>query len=173
MEKPSCIYGNPDCPICPGGSKTRHTVPFTRHGVTKRDNSPLNEPMKITILGRPVTAKNSAQMVINRGRRFLVKKPALQRWEREALPQVKSQMAGEDFDPTVPVNLTIEVWPYIDGRCDLVGYCQSVQDLLVKAGVLADDSAWKPRIVVGLDGSKVMGVDKDCPRIEITLTKTV
>ena len=43
-------------------------------------------------------------------------------------------------------------------------------DVLVKAGVLVDDSAMSPEIVVSTDGSKVL-IDKENPRIEIEITK--
>ena len=45
-------------------------------------------------------------------------------------------------------------------------------DVLVKAGVLADDSAISPDIVVSTDGSRVL-IDKLNPRIEIEITKNV
>ncbi len=130
--------------------------------------------MKFVIKGRPVTAKNGATMVTNGRHRFLVKKPALKRWESSALIQIAEQAL--DNRPSgirinEPVNLKITVWPYIDGRCDLVGYIQAVQDVMVKAGILADDSAWKPRIVVSLDGSSVAGIDKVDPRVEIEVTE--
>ena len=43
-------------------------------------------------------------------------------------------------------------------------------DALVKAEVLADDSALKPAIVVSTDGSRVY-YDKDNPRIEVEIEK--
>ncbi|MDD4565581.1 MAG: hypothetical protein PHE79_08955 [Eubacteriales bacterium] len=41
-------------------------------------------------------------------------------------------------------------------------------DVLVKAGVLIDDSALNPRIVVNTDGSGVQ-YDKNYPRTEVTI----
>ena len=43
-------------------------------------------------------------------------------------------------------------------------------DMLVKAGVLKDDSAINPAIAVTSDGSKVL-IDRDNPRIEIEIAK--
>lgn len=50
---------------------------------------------------------------------------------------------------------------------DLVGYLQSIQDILVESKILLDDNS---DIVVSIDGSKV-DYDKDNPRTEITITR--
>jgi Holliday junction resolvase RusA-like endonuclease len=50
-------------------------------------------------------------------------------------------------------------------KIDLTGLLQAIDDVLVKAGVLADDCA---RILKGHDGSRVF-VDKARPRIEIEI----
>ena len=51
-------------------------------------------------------------------------------------------------------------------RVDLTNLLEAVDDMLVKAGVLADDNR---DIVAGHDGSRVY-YDKDNPRIEIDIT---
>ena len=55
-------------------------------------------------------------------------------------------------------------------RVDKTNLESAIMDVLVKAGVLEDDSAMSPEIVVSTDGSKVL-VDKLNPRIEIEITK--
>ena len=52
-------------------------------------------------------------------------------------------------------------------KCDLVGYLQAIQDLLVTYKVLEDDSR---DYVASTDGSRVM-YDKENPRTEITITR--
>lgn len=125
--------------------------------------------LELTIYGRPATAKNGLSFAyIPKLRRTITyKKPSLKRWEEDALKQITGK---HRLGINSPVNVRILVYPYIDGRADLNGYSQAVDDMLVRAGVLADDSAWKPRIVVGHDGSRIAGIDKKNPRVEITIT---
>lgn len=52
-------------------------------------------------------------------------------------------------------------------RVDLTNLLAATHDLLVEAGVLADDNC---KIVVSVDGSRVMH-DKDNPRVEIEITE--
>ena len=52
-------------------------------------------------------------------------------------------------------------------RVDLTNLLEATDDILVKAGVLADD---RSSIVVGHDGSRVL-LDRQRPRVEITITK--
>lgn len=50
-------------------------------------------------------------------------------------------------------------------RCDLVNLLESVCDILVRAGVLADDNC---RVVAAHDGSCVR-LDRENPRVEIDI----
>ena len=52
-------------------------------------------------------------------------------------------------------------------RVDLVNLMEATCDILVKAGVLADDCA---AVVAGPDGSRVL-LDRKRPRVEITITE--
>ncbi len=54
-------------------------------------------------------------------------------------------------------------------KSDLVGYLQSIQDILVEAKILLDDNS---DIVVSTDGSRVE-YDKYEPRTEIVITKII
>lgn len=124
--------------------------------------------MNLTIRGRPATAKNGMSVVrLKNGRTVSIKKPSLAQWEKDAERQITGKYRkGIDY----PVNVKILVWPYRNGRCDLVGYIQAVLDVLVRTGVLLDDSGWGPRIAVGYDGSRIMGISKSNPRIEVEIT---
>jgi Holliday junction resolvase RusA-like endonuclease len=50
------------------------------------------------------------------------------------------------------------------GSPDLLGLLQATADILEEAGVIDND-----RNVVSFDGSQIMGVDKQNPRVEIEI----
>lgn len=124
----------------------------------------------IIIRGRPATKKNSQRMIQVRGRMIPIPSKAYKAWETDALKQVTGihRILIE-----TPVNVSVSVWMWRDGMADLVGYIQAALDMLVKAEVLKDDCAWNPRIAVSYDGSRIMGVDKKDPRVEIEITYCV
>lgn len=55
-------------------------------------------------------------------------------------------------------------------RVDITNLLGALHDVLVRAGVLADDSSLSERIVVGVDGSRVF-VDRENPRTEVEITE--
>lgn len=55
---------------------------------------------------------------------------------------------------------------------DLNGLNQALHDALVAAGVLHDDSAINPEIIVSTDGTRVV-VDRKNPRTEVEITDAV
>ena len=71
-----------------------------------------------------------------------------------------------------PVNVKVIYYVKTKRRIDKTNLESAIMDVLVKAGVLADDSAISPDIVVSTDGSRVL-IDKLNPRIEIEITKNV
>lgn len=128
---------------------------------------------ELTIYGPPRTAKNSQSVINVGGRRIPMKSKALRTWEKLALDQIAAVGASVGCEKNIdyPVNVAIEVWVDANRRCDLVGYIQAVLDVLVKAKVLADDSSMNRRIAVSYDGSRVAGVDRTDPRVNIIITK--
>ena len=52
-------------------------------------------------------------------------------------------------------------------KVDITNLMNATHDLLTEAGIIADDSS---KIVKSVDGTRVL-VDKDNPRVEITITK--
>lgn len=125
--------------------------------------------MQIVILGAPRTAKNGNTPFFNRktGKLMAFKKPGLAKWERDAAKQITGAHR-KNF--TVPCNVAVRVWMDADRRADLVGFIQAANDMLVRNGVIKDDSGNNPRIVVMHNGSKIEGVDRKNPRMEITIT---
>ena len=101
--------------------------------------------LRYTIPLAPVTKKNHQQIMYNArtGRRFVKPSPA---------------------EPIcTPVNVRCLFYLPTRRRTDLVNLLQAVDDILVEAGILADDNYC---IVAGHDGSRVY-YDKQNPRTEI------
>lgn len=124
--------------------------------------------MTYTILGNPVTKKNSFQMARNpkTGRMFPVQSKAYRGYEKNAVAQLK-KLKPEPISKPVNVRYTF----YMETRRPIDGLNLSgaLDDILVKAGVLADDNR---DIVAGHDGTRVFH-DKDNPRTEILITEMV
>jgi Holliday junction resolvase RusA-like endonuclease len=66
-----------------------------------------------------------------------------------------------------PVNLQCVYYLGTKRRVDLCNLIEATCDILVDAGVIADDNS---KIVVSHDGSRVK-LDRDNPRAEITITE--
>ena len=116
----------------------------------------------------PVTKKNSNERT--RDGRIIASK-AYRQYEHDALrvipPKVRKHIS-------CPVNVQAIYYTKIDytvgkARIDLTNLHNALCDVLVAAGVLADDNC---RIIVSMDGSRVR-CDKKNPRTEVTITETV
>jgi hypothetical protein len=133
----------------------------------------VSEEIKYTIQGDPRTKKNSL-MIAGKGRRC----PACGKLETQWVRQSK---AHDEFAeaakwqlrpvPTEPIDSLVNVRClfYMKTRriVDGLNLLATIDDLLVSAGILADDNS---RIVAGHDGSRVL-YDPINPRVEITITK--
>ena len=125
----------------------------------------MGDPMlTYTLLGAPRTKKNSQRIFKGRGGQpFLVPSAAYAQYEKDCLRQI--------HPPRQPVaaavNLKCVYYMPNRRRVDLVNLMEATDDILVKAGVLADD---RSSIVVGHDGSRVL-LDRQRPRVEITITE--
>lgn len=114
----------------------------------------------------PVTKKNHGRIVMCGRYPKLLPSEAYERYSKAVIPllqAVRRTTGTIDY----PVNLKCVF--YLDKRRkgDLVGYLQAVQDVLVEAGILADDNR---NIVASVDGSAVL-YDKANPRTEVTITR--
>ncbi|MBW2084462.1 MAG: RusA family crossover junction endodeoxyribonuclease [Deltaproteobacteria bacterium] len=121
--------------------------------------------VEITLPGRPMSKKNHQQIWRNRktGKPFVVQSEQYQNYETECLWHLK-KYRGPCF--TGPVRLKCEYWMPTRQKPDLVGLIQATQDILQKAGIIRDDQD-----VMRLDGSKIVGVDRENPRVEIEIIK--
>lgn len=127
---------------------------------------------KIIIPLPPITKKNSQQirwrLMRNKRTGRLEKTPyiapseAYLNYENKALWFIQK---GANID--TPVNVKCLFYMPTKRKCDLTNLLEAVDDILVKARVLADDNY---TIIESHDGSRVY-YDKDNPRTEIYITK--
>ena len=111
------------------------------------------------IKGRPITKKNSMQ----RTKHGLIQSKQYREYEESALWQLKPQR------PRIPIDCAVCMtaryyMPDRRGWPDLFGLIQATADILEKAGIVEDDG-----FIADVDGSMIVGIDHDNPRVEITL----
>lgn len=114
----------------------------------------------------PRSKKNSQQICIN----SRTKRPFVKQNEKYVQFEKDCGSFLNDYydDPiNYPVNVECVFYRSTKIRCDLVNLQEAILDVLVKYGILADDNF---NIVATMDGSTVL-IDKNNPRIEITITK--
>lgn len=124
--------------------------------------------IKFTILGNPITKKNSQRIIkvkLKNGRCFhkIMPSKAFEKYEKECkphMPKVKEPI-------NVPVNLKCIYYMKAKRAVDLLNLLEGTADILVDYGVLADDNR---DIVYSTDGSKVL-YDKKNPRVEVEITE--
>lgn len=121
--------------------------------------------IKFTLPIKPVTKKNSGQIIQVGGTPRLIPSKQYRQFEKDCLPyliRVKLQ-TGEI---TYPINIKCTFYMETRRRVDLPNLLNAVDDAMVKSGLIVDDNR---DIVAGHDGSRVFH-DKENPRIEIEIT---
>ena len=126
----------------------------------------LDRDIKFTMWVKPRTKKNHSRVVNSGGRVFVVPSDAYKRYHRECLAQIP-EWAKKGVRS--PVNVRALYYMETARKVDITNLESALMDVLVDAGVLADDSALSPRIVVSTDGSRVYH-DKLNPRIEVLIS---
>lgn len=162
---------------------------------------PVSKTVRLTLPGAPVTKKNSpriAPIIMNRGGKQVKVyriQPSKQyeRWAKDMLtyqPLFTAQLGDKLPLPlSNPFNLAIHVYLSNARDGDLIGYQESVLDILQATvwrdkeyeeygrkftkkvcvrrglGIYQDDKQ-----NVSTDGCRIMGIDRERPRIEVTLT---
>ncbi len=122
---------------------------------------------KFTIQVHPITKKNNPRIFHTGGRTIVLPSKAYERFENDCLKVIPSKYRTQiDY----PVNIKVLYYVKTKRRIDKTNLESAIMDVLVKAKVLADDSAISPEIVVSTDGSRVL-IDRLNPRIEIEITK--
>lgn len=119
--------------------------------------------VKFTIPLPPITKKNSQRILVNKstGRPFIAPSEQYKQYEKDAQWFIHDRPRID-----YPVNVKCVFYMPTRRRVDLTNLLEAADDVLVHAGVLADDHSG---IVVSHDGSRVL-FDKENPRTEIEIT---
>lgn len=120
--------------------------------------------LKFTIPLPPITKKNSQRILVNKstGRPFIAPSEQYKQYEKDAQWFIRERPRID-----YPVNVKCVFYMPTRRRVDLTNLMEAADDVLVHAGVIADDHSG---IVVSHDGSRV-DYDKERPRTEIEITE--
>lgn len=118
--------------------------------------------IKFTIPIAPVSKKNHQQIVRPNGRPCIVQSKQYRDYEKAAMlyiPKTYSLLAG-------PVTVKALFYMPTRRRVDKLNLQAALDDILVRSGLLADDSC---TVIPSHDGSRVF-YDKEHPRTEVEIT---
>ena len=120
----------------------------------------------ITLYGNPIPKKNSQSIYFNSasGKPFISQSARYQDYETDCLWQLSAFRKAQV--PPAPLNVQCIYYRADHRRVDLVNLLEATDDILVRAGVIADDNY---TVIAGHDGSRVY-FDRERPRVEITIT---
>ncbi len=123
--------------------------------------------IKFTVPLVPITKKNHQRILKNRrtGKHFVAPSEQYEQYEAAALWYVPKRGNPIDF----PVNVKCLFFMPNNRVCDLANHLESIDDIMVKAGLLKDDNY---KILASHDGSRVL-VDTQNPRTEVYISKEV
>lgn len=123
------------------------------------------EILRFTIPLNPATKKNSMQILYNQKtkRPFVSQSKKYKEYERDCGIFIKGKGLLIDY----PVTVTTLFYRVTKHTVDITNLMSATHDILVKYGVLKDDSY---KIVKSVDGSRV-DFDKDNPRTEIIISE--
>ena len=119
--------------------------------------------IEITVPLAPITKKNSMRIMHSSktGKPFIIPSQKYMDYEAEAVWYCIG--AGVRCPIEEPVEVKCLFYMPTRRRVDLTNLLESIDDVLVKSGVLKDDHSG---IIVSHDGSRVL-YDKDNPRTEV------
>ena len=120
--------------------------------------------LKFTIPLAPITKKNHQQIVWPKGKNRPIVMPSKQYKEYAQaaalhIPKLCEPLCG-------PVSVACRFFLPTRRKCDLTNLLQAIDDIMVGAGLLADDNY---TVIENHDGSRVF-YDKENPRTEVTIT---
>ncbi len=124
--------------------------------------------LKLCITYPPVTKKNHQQIRKNfkTGKPFIAQSDQYRQYENAALWLLRNKVQKPI---TTPVEVRALFYMPTKRRVDLTNPLEAVDDVLVKANILADDNCG---IIASHDGSRVL-YDKQNPRTEILIREFV
>ena len=119
--------------------------------------------LQFAIMLPPISKKNSQQIMLNRatGKPFIMPSKHYKEYERAALWQIPN--VAEPINS--PCNVKCLFYMPTHRKCDLTNMLEAIDDIMVRAGLLADDNF---TIVESHDGSRIL-YDKENPRTEIEI----
>lgn len=120
--------------------------------------------MKLTLYGRPITKKNSSQILKHGNRRFIAPSKQYLQYEKDCLMQITGKHKKK---LNRNYNLACIYYMPTKHKVDLVNLLSATCDILVKAEVIEDDNS---NILVSHDGCRVL-YDKANPRVEVEITE--
>lgn len=120
--------------------------------------------IKFTIPLAPISKKNSQQIFINKatGKPFIMPSKKYKEYEAAALWYIPKKIFIN-----APCNIKCLFYMPTKRKVDLTNLLEAIDDIMVKAGLLADDNF---TIIESHDGSRVL-YDKDNPRTEVIITE--
>lgn len=124
----------------------------------------MTEPILLVWQGAPRTKKNSMQIRRSGSRVWLAQSEAYRQYQQDCILQTPGSARMGICEP---VNVRCVYYMARRSRVDLLNLMAATLDILVAAGVLADDNS---RIAAAHDGSRVK-LDRQRPRVEITITQ--
>lgn len=113
--------------------------------------------MRITIIGRPISKKNSKQLIPVRGRTIMIPSKAYNQFRKDALKQIIPN--GQIADPYY-VRYEFQMKGKLD--TDIDNMIAGINDILQEAGVFKDD-----KLIKKIEAVKVGGYDDWKTIIEI------
>lgn len=124
-----------------------------------------NDGIKLTILGQTPSKKNAKQIVRVRGRLALISSKRHAEWHKDATKQLEAFILKE-HTKLLTQKCEINYMFYCKDlrRRDVSNMLESINDLLVDAGIIEDDD-WKHVRIGGADAD----LDRENPRAEITI----
>lgn len=114
----------------------------------------------LTVLGSTPAKKNSRKPFVRGNRMMNFPNPVYVKWERDALKQLLGTSPISEY----PAVISCTFYVPDNRKRDNSNMLDSIQDMLVKAGILAGDH-WQILDVGGLHSE----IDRDNPRAEIYL----
>lgn len=119
--------------------------------------------IKFIIPVAPISKKNSQRIFRPNGmnRPIIVPSDQYKRYEREA-----AYFIPKNIYISTPVNVKCLFYMPTRRKCDLTNLLEAIDDVLVKAGLLADDNY---TVIQSHDGSRVY-YDKENPRTEVYIS---
>ena len=117
---------------------------------------------KFTIPFPPRTKKNSQQIIMRGKYPKIIQSKAYREYEAMAIPFLMSIV---EKPISTSVNVKASFYMPTRRKVDLVNLEQALCDILVRAGVIADDNS---TIITSMDGSRVK-YDRDYPRTEVEI----